>query len=489
MAQQLRPYQEAALERIRYRYSQGTKRVLLHMPTGSGKTVVFCEIFAGMIKKGRRGIMAVKGKALVDQASQRLFREGIPHGCLQGTHWNHNPGAPIQICSIDTLYRRKVAPQADMVVIDEAHFATSDSFRWFVAQYPEAFFLPVTATPYVKDGLRHIADEVVRPISFRDLVSQGYLRPPRYFAPTSVNLADVRIDRKTSDYEARGLASAVSQPNIFGDIVRYFREIGQLQPALCFAVSVEHSRALVEKFAASGIPAAHMEADTPDAERTAILRDLATGKIRVVCNVGILCTGVDLPWLRVVIMARPTKSYNLYIQQLGRGTRPFEGKENFVVLDHANNINEHGFMEDERECDLDGDGAPKAPPVKICKACFVAFNPRACKNVCPECGHDHGPLEEPVGGGGSTRKVEADERVALEELRVQTMEPAQLAQVKRAILKLAKTAAMKGYKPGFVFHRIKEQFNVHIANAKWAEIKEAYDEFRKSFGGPLDPSQ
>ncbi len=194
---ELRPYQEEALNQVRKHYAKGTKKVLIQAPTGAGKTLMFCEILKGVIAKKNKAIVIVRGKDLVDQCSKRLFRENVPHGCLQGNHWNQNLTAPIQICSIDTLRRRKLRPDADLIVIDECHYAGSVSFKWFLAQYPDAYLLPVSATPHIKTGLRHIADEVVYSISIQDLMLQGYLSKPSYYAPTDIDLSKVRIDKKS----------------------------------------------------------------------------------------------------------------------------------------------------------------------------------------------------------------------------------------------------------------------------------------------------
>jgi superfamily II DNA or RNA helicase len=197
-----------------------------------------------------------------------------------------------------------------------------------------------------------------------------------------------------------------------------------------------------------------------------MLSRLEKGETQVICNVGVLSTGVDLPFLRGIIMSRPTKSYNLYIHQMGRGTRPFDGKQNFIVLDHAMNIAEHGFMEDDPECNLDGEPA-RTPSVTICEACFVAFNSRLHRGVCPECGYKKPIEDRPT----KERKVIVASEIDLREITVDQLTPNERLKVNKAIWRLCKTAALKRYKPGWVYHKIKEQFGVKIANDKWEEIQ------------------
>lgn len=473
----LRPYQQEALDAIRSYYAGGKKRILLHLATGGGKTLIFSQVLKGAQEKGRRAIMVVRGKELVDNASKRLFREGVEHGCLQANHWNKRPHASVQICSIDTLYARKLAPPADLVVIDEAHYAVSPSFRWLIDQYPDAFFLPVTATPHVKEGLRHIAEEIVYPITINDLIDQGYLAAPKYFAPNAVDLSSVKIDRTTGDYKVNELADAMMKNVIVGDIVKHYNKHVAGGAAVLFACSVPHSIMLRDQLRAAGIPAEHVEANTSADERERVLADLEAGICKVVCNVGILCTGVDMPYLRAVILVRPTKSYNLFIQQIGRGTRIFEDKKSFIVLDHANNIAEHGFIENEKLCDLDGVGKVRGEPKPIrCERCFYVFEarqPDGTRNtVCPDCGFDNAPksVERDIAAMVPTVQSDAE----LVEIKPDVAREIEKHRIVSQIINLAKERSQaqpdKNFQ-GWAYYRIAERLGETFAKTRWHRIK------------------
>lgn len=461
----LRPYQEEGIAGIRTHYGSGKRRVLLHLATGGGKTVVFCRVLAGAIEKNKKAIMVVRGKQLVDNASQRLFREGIDHGCLQADHWNKKPHHPLQVCSIDTLFRRKMVPPADLIVIDEAHYATSDSFRWLIAQYPDAFILAVTATPHVKDGLRHIADEVVYPITVKELMDQGFLVKPKYYVPSKVDMRGVRIDSKTGDFNLADLANAYEkQTSIYGDVIKYYSSVVQGLPAVCFAVDKNHSRHLAQLFNNAGFKAVHVEDTTPMKEREEIIKKLATGEIQVVTNVGIFCVGVDIPCLRAVISCRPTQSYNLWIQQCGRGTRPYPNKDHFFVMDHGDNISRHGFIEFERPCNLDG-AVKRAAEVKplICEECYGAFSREENGTVCPHCGHDN------VKSRVVLREKEVRAEIELREVKP-TVEMNE-AQIATQVDKWIRLANSRNYHPGFVFHKVKDKYGMEVAKKHWVTIK------------------
>ncbi len=389
----LRNYQFKAVTSIREDFKAGKRRILLWMPTGAGKTVVFCYLVKETAKRGKHCLIVVRGRKLVDQASQRLFREQVPHGTMMAGHWNYRPHFPVQVCSIDTLISRSYKPKADLIIIDEAHMAQSGGYKEFLAQYDnESFIVGVTATPYADKGLRHIAESIVHPITMQELIDQGHLVPFRYFAPGEPNLEGVRINATSKDYNSGELEKRMVSGQLTGKIIDHWLSIASDRPTLLFGVNIHHSQFLAEKFREAGIEAEHCDADTSDKERNEIIKRLESGKTKVVCNVGIFCTGVDIPSLGAIIMARPTKSYNLYIQQAGRGTRTSKGKTNCILLDHAGNIKQHGFPTLEPEVDLDGQiKGESSRGVKTCPHCFCIYS----GSLCPECGVSPPEAERP----------------------------------------------------------------------------------------------
>lgn len=433
----LRDYQQIAIQKIRDEWARGNKRVLLRMATGSGKTVIFCFAMQSAVTKGMKTIMVVRGRQLVDQASKRLFVEDVAHGVRMAKHWNKNYLAPAQVCSVDTLISRNDFPPADLVIIDEADQATSDSYVRLAAMYPNAYFLSVTATPYTDKPLRHIAQAIVHPITMQTLMDKGWLCPFRYFAPNEPDLIGVKIVNK--EYQNDQLSERMS--TLTGDIITHWRNLGEGRPTLCFAVNVKHSRQIVDMFRGAGISAEHADANTSDGEREEIFKRLQRGETKILCNVGIATRGVDLPFVSCLIMARPTRSLNLYIQMAGRGTRILDGKSNCILLDHAGNILRHGLPTDEPEVNLDGKIKRRSiNEVKICKTCFMAY-----KGVwCPECGpkiKDETSVDITMDGG------------TLEEIVVTKKDP-----VEQFLELLQQQRERKGYKSGWVWHKLIEKF-------------------------------
>lgn len=450
----LRAYQDNSIRLIRDLYQKGTKRVLLHLATGGGKTLIFCHIMKAAAQKGKRCVMIVRGRELVDQGSARLAREGVSHGVLMAGHWRQDFNNPVQVCSVDTLRSRKIIPDADIVVIDEAHLSGGASYKWLLEEYQKrgAYILGVTATPHCKDGLRHIADEIVYPISIGDLINQGYLVPPAYYAPLTPDLTGVKV--KAGEFDEKQLFEKMNV--LVGDLVSNWKRLGQDRPTICFAVDVIHSKNITKAFNDAGVPCAHVDANSTESERKDALSKLESGKIKIISNCGILCTGVDMPYVKCILMARPTKSYNLYIQQAGRGTRLYENKQDFLILDHAGNIERHGFIEQERKAELDPPEKKKKkeiefklPATRTCEECFAVF--AGTLTLCPRCGHGQKQkLKELMHVDGELVKISSSEQTDIH--------------VKIFMNELKEIAKRRGYKRGWIYHRLKEKFGEELAS-------------------------
>lgn len=450
----LRDYQDLSLDQIRAEFLKGNHRVLLWLATGAGKTVIFCEMIKQSVDRGMRAMVLVRGRKLVQQASDRLIREGVNHGVMMAGHWMYRPNASVQVCSVDSLIswyrnRSKKLPQADLVIVDEADQAASEGYKEVLALYPNAFIVPVTATPYVSGGLRHIADVMVHPISMQELIDRGHLLGFRYFAPSMPDLEGVQINSSTKDYVVDQLEERMS--GLTGDVVDHWGRLGGGMPTMCFAVNIRHSKIIRDMFLAAGVQAEHIEADNTDAERNAVLGRFERGETKIVTNVGIWTRGVDVPCTWNIIMARPTRSYNLFVQICGRGTRlhPESNKRSCTLLDHAGNLLRHGFPTLEPPVDLDGRVKSEKGEMesKICKQCFAVY--RGTK--CPECGVVPPEAETPV-----IENIDGN----LTEVVVTSKDP-----VEQHLEFLKKQARSKGYSMEWVYQKLVDKFGVDRCQA------------------------
>ena len=377
----LRDYQASDDARITEAF-QSHRRVLYVSPTGSGKTVVLCKRIQDAVAAGRTVDFIAHRKELIDQCSKKLTDNGIAHGIIMRGQ-RGDGDAPVQVCSIQTLIRREHR-RADIGIVDEAHHAPSDSYQGALSAYP--FTLGVTATPCRLDGrgLGDCFDGMVVGSTARELTAAGWLVPSRVFAPTRPDLQGVHS--RAGDYIAAELQAAMDKPKLIGDIVDHWLRLAKGRPTVVFATGVKHSLSIVAAFRVAGVNAAHLDADTPIAERESILADLASNRLSAVSNCGILTEGWDAPIVSCVIIDRPTQSLSLYLQMVGRSLRPYPGKSDCLVLDHAGATLRHGFVADDREWSLDPSvrhGRPKddSPAVRVCLNCYMAYESRL--GPCP----------------------------------------------------------------------------------------------------------
>ena len=180
----------------------------------------------------------------------------------------------------------------------------------------------------------------------------GGLARYRAFAPAiTVDLRGVRT--RGGDFAAEAVAAAMDQPLITGDIVAHYQRLATGKQAIIFAVTVRHSEHLATAFKAAGIAAAHVDGTTPKNERRQAVAAFAAGRLRVLSNVELFGEGFDVPGVEAVVLARPTQSLALHLQQVGRALRPAPGKEHALILDHAGNLARHGLPDAPRVWSLD----------------------------------------------------------------------------------------------------------------------------------------
>ncbi len=497
----LRPYQTQLLNDLRMTARRGIKKVLLQLIMGGGKTVTIAALILAAVTKGARILYIAHREELIHQPSRKLDALGVDHGIVMANHPRWRPHAPVQVASRDTLVRRINKPtfnigEFQIVIIDEAHHAMADTYGKIIARWPDAWLIGMTATPLRLDGkgLADLFEEMVCGPQPRELIDLGYLVSTSGFA---YELPDLRgVKKARGDYNQSQLENAMRQVVLGGSIIRDYIAHANGKRALCFAVSVEHSMAIVEQANAAGVQAEHVDANTPDVTRDAILGPngrLSTGETLIVSNVGIATEGTDIPAIEVGILARPTASESLAMQMMGRVMRPYcfdcrdapgphcreihRIKERALIHDHAgvimksNGEMHHGLPDDDRFYTLDATqpaidiGEKK---MKICPKCHATV-PGATRHC--ECGHRF-PFTEGMGSQTSVVEHEDADRIDLDELRkrrpagARELSDRQLRKVMRATpeeraaeyLRLRRVREDKGFKEGFVGNAYREIF-------------------------------
>lgn len=391
MAVDLRDYQLAAIHDIS-RALQRVRRVVLVAFVAFGKTITAAAIIMLGLRRGRRFLFIAHRKELLDQCYQKLLDCGVPESelsIIRASDPRFRRAAPVQIASMQTLRARHETLPADYVFIDESHHAPAASLQMILARYPDAKIIGLTATPvHGTRGLRGHFDDIVIGARPSELIAKGWIVAPDIYTVPEEMLPDVSKVKtaKDGDYNQRELAEACERPELVGHIVEHWKAHGRDAQTLCFAASVRESRMIEQQFKSQSIAAAHVDGQMPMPERDRIFAGLRSGLIRVVSNCDLAVEGFDAPMVKTLVMARPTQSLVVYIQQSGRVMRRY-GEEPATILDHAGNVQRFGFPDDDIEWSL-GDPPRRRVSVKRCPQCFAANESaaRVCCNPRGDCG-------------------------------------------------------------------------------------------------------
>jgi superfamily II DNA or RNA helicase len=378
----LKPLQVDWVDRIRAAAARA-RVIVCQAATGFGKNTVAAYLAYCAFGKGKRVLMLVHRRKLVDQLGERLEQFGVPYGVLMRGEKYH-PSLPVQTASRDTVLSRGLRnefielPPADLVMVDEAHHAhdPESEYRKILAHYPQAKILLLSATPVGPDGsgMGPFAQAIVCAAPTTQLIREGYLVGLRCYAP----------DRKRKGNKfLRG---------VYGGLVESWQSYAEGRPTVLFVTRVQHSLDAAQAFNDAGIRAAHMDADTTDDERETIFEDIGSGKIKVLCNVGIIGEGVDVPELSCCQLYCEIGGRTGLLQRVGRVMRSHPGKDHGILIDHGGSVFRHGFPDEDTEWPLAGNADEdfkekhddgKTEPVLYCKHCEIVYHG---DNGCPQCG-------------------------------------------------------------------------------------------------------
>jgi DNA repair protein RadD len=382
------PHQERSLAMLRNSISAGHRRPLLKIPTGGGKTRVAAAVIEGARAKGNRVVFVVDAISLIDQTVEAFYEVGLTEmGVIQADHIMTDWSRPIQVASVQTLQRRDM-PEATVAIIDECHVANQWLHKRIAADdWKNKIAIGLSATPWSK-GLGNVYDDLISPVSMRELIDLGRLLDFRVFAPCHPDLKDVAT--VAGDYNGAQLADTMSDSALVADVVSTWLRLGEGRPTLCYCVDRAHAKKVQERFLQAGVPAEYIDMATEAYERKQIKGRLESGETKVVCNIATLTKGID--WkIGCIIIARPTKSKMLHVQIAGRVIRANSGFPDGLVLDHSDNMLRLGLPTDIRDtplCTLSKGERKKEKPdplPKECGACGFLKPPKT--RECPMCKH------------------------------------------------------------------------------------------------------
>lgn len=342
---QLRPYQEEAVAAVVRARHEGIRRMVLALPTGAGKTVIFAEL----IRRARYPALVLAHRdELVEQARRRvaaaLGREPRLVAIEQGQR--HAPkDASVVVASIRSLHGERLGRllagrDTRLVIYDECHHAVADDNRRILEQM--GAFLPdwpgtlvgVTATTRRADGraLNEVFERIVYERSLRQMVDDGYLRPLRGLrVQTGVDLGRVSVRGEDFDDDELEEAIDIETRNLL--VARSIQELARDRRTIAFCVGVRHAEHLSAALNRVGVRAGMVCGEMPKVQRQRTLARFREGALQVITNVGVLTEGFDDPGVSAIAMVRPTRSESMYIQCVGRGMRPSPDADDCLVLD------------------------------------------------------------------------------------------------------------------------------------------------------------
>jgi len=425
----LRDYQQKAVNEIEEAFKRH-QNVLFVLATAGGKTFTFSYIARQHGANSETVMIMAHRSELISQASLSLAIIGVRHQVIapkplvskiKMLHLEKlseiyvDPFSHVSVGSVQTIGRRlDKLNKPDLLIVDEAHHSTAGLWKNVIDHF-DTRCLGVTATPIRSDGhgLGRVFSTMVVGKSMSDLITDGNLSPYAvYSTPEDINYDEIkRIQSGESkgDYNARDLEKQMDKPKIVGRAVEHYEKYAKGKSALVFAVSIAHSDHIADEFCRAGYKFVSISGKTDDSLRYKAVDDLRNKRIDGIVNCDLFGEGTDITGVEVVIMMRPISelAFSLFSQQVGRGLRLSEDKDQAIILDMVGNFQRHGFPEDKTDWTLDdrekrssNKNDPDSIKIKTCPNCFATHRPAPS---CLMCGYEY-----PVVAAREYEQVEGD---------------------------------------------------------------------------------
>ena len=430
----LRDYQQDLFFKTSEAFKNGFRRPLIVAPCGAGKSYLFAE----MIRRTKGEVLVLTHRQELKQQHEELLHKlGITNA---------------RVAMVLTEYnRRGKYPTPALIVTDEAHLSRSNSWQK-VIEYYDTYTVGFTATPIRLDGkpLGDIFDVLIEGVDVRWLIDHQRLAPYEYYAPTTVDTSNLR--KVAGDYAVSDLERLMNERAIYGNVVESYRRFASGERAIAYCVSVRHATDTAKAFNSVGIRAEVLHSGTSAKQRAGVMDDFRSGRISILCNVGIIAEGISIDEVTCCMLLRPTDSIALGIQQMMRCMRYLPGKT-AKILDFVGNYTRIGLPDDDREWSLDKPVSRRERCnengdfyIRCCPECFMTFKTAP---VCPYCHAEYPlhPTEIQVHESIELARITAEEMARLE----QKKKAARIEQGKaQSFEELVRLGRQRGYKnPAF----------------------------------------
>ncbi|MBL8194280.1 MAG: DEAD/DEAH box helicase, partial [Blastocatellia bacterium] len=341
----LRPYQQEALLALDKSHKEGKNRLLISLPTGAGKTIVFANLIANRsLNNNSRSLVIAHRDELIEQAVDKiqLVIDGADIGIVKAN--NNQINSKVVVASIQTLARESRLAQLEKnfstIIVDEAHHASANSYLRVLQslgsfnQNNAPLTVGVTATPERGDkiGLDKVFQEIVYHRSLIEMINQQYLSDLTW-QEISLDLDLDKVETRGDDFIESKLIEALTKTDAPRQVLTAFKQYASNRKSLIFVPGVTLARTIATLFQEHNIACESIDGTLPSDERKSILSRLKSGQTQVVVNCMVLTEGFDESSIDCIIFARPTKSKSFYLQMLGRGTRLHPGKKDCLIID------------------------------------------------------------------------------------------------------------------------------------------------------------
>lgn len=467
LAVTLRDYQADGVAVIREGFKDH-KRLCYVLPTGGGKTVIFSFITYHAMRKGSRALILAHRIEIVEQISLALSRLGVPHGLiLAGGRMTTDR---IQVGMVQTVANRLdriIAPS--LLVLDEAHHAVAGTWKKLLDKWSDAYVLGVTATPERLDGrgLRDVGFErLILGPDVRQLIELGHLAKFRYLG-AAINVRFDDIATVGGDYDMHEVERRMAVKAITGDVIAHYQKHLAGRTCIAFCPTVAHAEMVAASYRQAGIPAASIDGSMRPDERRKVIEDLRAARIMVLTSCQVISEGFDAPEVGGAQLLRPTQSFAMFRQQIGRCLRPKADGSEAIILDHVQNYQRHGLPDEPHEWDLDSQKKTAAQrkavkPMRLCKACGevfpIAARAEPCEGEASCLWTPKAPLVQRPGELGEIVRPSLEQSVAWAggvSLRAGSYRTLILRAEGRQG-RLDQIAKARGYKRGWVYHQMDE---------------------------------
>lgn len=452
----LRDYQDKVVNETRKRLSEGIKHVMVQLPTGGGKTIIFSYIAQNAIPKGKKVLILTDRTELLTQAGGTLGDFNINPYYIKAGAKIIDYRKDCFIAMSQTLRNRIDKPEwrewilssIDIVIIDEAHI---QEFNYIFESglIDKKIVLGFTATPQRSGKMRQLGldyERMVRGPQVKELVNKGYLVNCDIYDYGSPKLDDVSINAKTNDYNYSSMYKQFDKPSLYAGLLKNYEKYTPGQKMLVFCCNVDHAIKTCISFAEKGYDVKFLTSgkgkpkepasDATQGKKQKYIENLRSYNYfqenykkysggrktvhnwfkktpgAILINVDMLTKGFDEPSIEVVALNRATKSVTLYLQMIGRGSRILKGKPNFTLFDFGGNVQRLGTYDQNRDWALwheEKKGGAGVPPLKECGITnkgkpITGANEvkKGCKrlipislNLCPFCGFKY-PEKDPA---------------------------------------------------------------------------------------------